>query len=112
MPLLARKPGALRNGAPFRDWPLPANLERVRRKLKGSDDGDRQMVKVLSAVLTGGLAAVEAACAEALADGVHSADVVLNILAHRRDPGAGGDNPDPRRAAADCARYDSLRRAS
>ena len=29
----------------------------------------------------GGLAAVEAACAEAIAHGVHSADVVLNILA-------------------------------
>ena len=54
----------------------------------GSDDGDRQMVKVLSAVLTDGLAAVEAACAEALADGVHSADVVLNILSRHRDPGA------------------------
>src|SRR6201992_2183742 len=33
VPVLARKPGALRNGAPFRDWPLPTNLERVRRKL-------------------------------------------------------------------------------
>src|SRR4051795_8556714 len=41
VPVLARKPGALRNGAPFKDWPLPAGLERVRRKLKGSDDGDR-----------------------------------------------------------------------
>ena len=100
MPVLARKPGALRNGAPFKDWLLPASLERVRRKLKGSDDGDRQMVKVLSAVLTDGLAAVEAACAEALADGVHSADVVLNILARQPRPRAGGDDPDPRRAAA------------
>src|SRR5947199_2179248 len=87
VPVLARKPGALRNGAPFKDWLLPASLERMRRKLRGSDDGDRQMVKVLSAVLTDGLAAVEAACAEALADGVHSADVVLNILSRRRDPG-------------------------
>ncbi len=68
--MLAKKPGALRNGAPFKGWLLPGGLERVRRKLKGSDDGDRQMVKVLSAVLTDGLAAVEAACAEALADGV------------------------------------------
>src|SRR5215467_13540676 len=50
-------------------------------KLQGSHDGDRQMVKVLSAVLSDGLAAVEAACAEALAGGVNSADVVLNILA-------------------------------
>jgi len=27
-PVLARKPGALRNGAPFKDWPFPASLER------------------------------------------------------------------------------------
>jgi hypothetical protein len=33
-----------RNGAPFKDWLLPSSLERVRRKLKGSADGDRQMV--------------------------------------------------------------------
>jgi transposase len=78
VPVLARKPGERRNGAPFKDWPLPIGLEQVRRRLKGSDDGDRQMVKILSAVLTDGLAAVEAACAEALAGGVHSADVVLN----------------------------------
>ena len=63
VPVLARKPGALRNGAPFRDWVLPAALERVRRKLAGSDDGDRQMVAILAAVLTDGLPAVEAACA-------------------------------------------------
>ena len=58
----------------------------MRRKLKGSDDGDRQMVKVLSAVLTDGLVAVEAACGEALGDRVHSADIILNILARYRDP--------------------------
>jgi len=87
VPILVRKPGALRNGAPFRDWVLPAALERVRRRLAGSDDGDRQMVKILAAVLTDGLPAVETACAEALAKGVHSADIILNILTRRRDPG-------------------------
>ncbi len=118
VPVLARKPGALRNGAPFKDWPLPAHLERVRRRLKGSDDGDRQMVKILSAVLTDGLLAVEAACAEALAGGVHSADVVLDILARRRDPGPAATILAPealrlRQAPiADGTRYDSLRRAS
>jgi len=50
VPVLARKPGALRNGAPFKDWLLPASLERVRRKLKGSDDGDRQMAQILATV--------------------------------------------------------------
>jgi transposase len=117
VPVLARKPGALRNGAPFKDWPLPAGLERVRRKLRGSEDGDRQMVKILSAVLTDGLAAVEAACAEALADGVHSADVILNILSRRREPSPVPTilTPDALRLRhlpiADCARYDRLRRA-
>ena len=117
VPVLARKPGALRNGAPFKDWLLPANLERVRRRLKGSDDGDRQMVKILSAVLSDGLAAVEAACGEALAGGVHSADVVLNILARHRDPGPVAPILAPaalrlRQApVADCARYDRLRQA-
>jgi hypothetical protein len=117
VPVLARKPGALRNGAPFRDWVLPAALDRIQRKLSGSDDGDRQFVKILAAVLSDGLPAVEAACAQALAENVHSADVVLNILARRRDPGPPPPIHTPvalslRHApVADCARYDSLRSA-
>jgi hypothetical protein len=87
LPVLARKPGVLRNGAPFRDWVLPAALERVRRRLAGSDDGDRQMVAILPAVLTDGLPAVEAACAQAMAEGAHSSDVIINILTRQRDPG-------------------------
>jgi transposase len=116
VPVLARKPGALRNGAPFKDWVLPAAMERIRRKLAGAADGNRQMVEILSAVLTDGLPAVEAACAEAILQGVHSADVVLNILARQRNPGPPATILTPaaltlRHApVADCARYDNLRR--
>src|SRR6266568_3492459 len=116
VPVLARKPGALRNGAPFKDWVLPSAMERVRRKLAGAHDGNRQMVDILTAVMTDGLPAVEAACAEAIAQGVHSADVVLNILARQRDPGRTANILTPaaltlRHAPiADCARYDNLRR--
>jgi transposase len=115
VPVLARKPGALRNGAPFKDWVLPAALERVRRKLTGSDDGDRQMVAILAAVLTDGLPAVEAACAQAMSEGVHSSDVIINILARQRDPGPAATilTPDALKLRhaplADCARYDQLR---
>ena len=35
VPVLARKPGALRNGAPFKDWVLPQAIDRIRRKLAG-----------------------------------------------------------------------------
>src|SRR3974390_798678 len=116
VPVLARKPGALRNGAPFKDWVLPAAMERVRRKLAGADDGNRQMVDILSAVLTDGLPAVDAACAEALAHGVHSAAIVPHILPRQRD--LGHKAPILTHAAltlrhtpiADCARYDNLRR--
>jgi hypothetical protein len=97
------------------DWVLPANLARVWRKLATMEDGDRQMVEILTAVLSDGLAAVEAACAEALREGVHSAAVILNILARRREPAPPITimTPDALKLkhapTADCARYDSLR---
>jgi len=117
VPVLARKPGALRNGAPFKDWVLPTAMDRIRRKLSDSNDGDRQMVKILAAVLSDGLSAVEAACLQALSEGVHSADVVINILARQRDPGPAVTilTPDALRLRhaplANCARYDQLRSA-
>jgi hypothetical protein len=116
VPVLARNPGAQRNGAPFKDWVLPPGIEKIWRKLTGSADGDRQMVSILTTVLSDGLPAVEAACQEALREGVHSADVVINILARRREPAPAPGIATPaslllRQApVADCARYDSLRR--
>ena len=99
VPVLARKPGAWRNGAPFKDWVLPGALERVRKRLNQADDGGRQMVEILSAVITDGLGAVVGACAEALSEGV---------LLGRRDPQhpgpaprgrPAGEHPDPGGAA-------------
>ena len=115
LPVLAKKPGALRNGAPFQDWALPPALDRLRRKLGRGDEADRRFVRVLATVLTDGLEAVEAAVGEALEAGTASDDVVLNILARRREP------PQPPTLSvsevlalvhapiADCARYDRLR---
>jgi transposase len=118
VPVLARKPGAWRNGAPFKDWVLPASIENIRRRLGSATDGGRQMVTILTAVLSDGLPAVEAACAEALREGVCSADIVLNILARQREPRSPVtilNTPQALRLriepTADCSRYDSLRRA-
>ena len=118
LPVLVRKPGALRNGAPFQDWRLPPPLERLRRALGQGDKADRAFVTVLACVPREGLEAVTSACAEALSAKTVSADMVLNILARRHEP--------PRPAAiappaaltlevaptADCARYDRLRGSS
>ena len=116
VPVLARKPGALRNGAPFKDWALPGALGRVRQKLRGAKDGDRQMVAILAAALADGLPAVEAACAEALAAGLCSSDVVLNALYRQQQAVSPPSVPVPdalrlrHEPAADCTRYDTLRR--
>ena len=110
------KPGALRNGAPFKDWDLPPALTQVRIKLKQHADGDRQFVKVLGAVLDHGLAAVEAACAEALEAGIASGDVIRTVLARRQQPLTPPSitTPDALRLkiepAADCGRYDGIRK--
>ncbi len=111
--VLRKKPGALRNGAPFMD--LPGALGRVQRKLKGVKDGGRQMVDILTAARSDGLTAVEAACAEALAAGTYSADVILNILARRSEPVPASTVATAERLClqvlprADCTRYDGLR---
>ena len=115
--ILQRKPGALRNGAPFKGWKLPDALGRLRTRLAAREDGDRQFVRILAAVLEDGLEAVEAACAEALDCGACSADVVLNILARQRQPAPAATVPTPEglqlrhQPVADCQRYDSLREA-
>jgi hypothetical protein len=93
-------------------------LAEVRSKLQGHADGDRQFVKILGAVLEHGLAAVEAACAEALEAGLANGDVILTVLARRLQPvlPASITTPDALRLkfepTADCGRYDSLRRAA
>ena len=118
LPVLVSKPGALRNGAPFKDWALPPALTQVRAKLKQHADGDQQFVKVLGAVFAHGLAAVEAACTEALAAGIASGDVILTVLARRHQPAtpASITTPDGLRLkvepVADCGRYDSIRKVA
>jgi hypothetical protein len=100
------------------DEGLPAGLAQVRAKLKSHPDADRQFVKVLGAVLDHGLPAVEAACAEALKAGIASGDVILTVLARQRQPAAppGITTPDALRLkidpAANCSRYDSIRKVA
>lgn len=83
--ILKRKPGALRNGAPFKDWNLPQALTDIRQILSSKADGDRQFVGILSVISVYGLEEVAAACSEAIAAGTASRDVVINILTRIHD---------------------------
>ena len=110
LPLVERKPGALRNGAPFADLPEP--LQRLRRALLRHEGGDKVMARVLMAVPTHGLDAVLVAAELVLESGRPSAAHVLNVLARLTD----GPSPPSVATAltvttaplADPHRYDTL----
>jgi transposase len=77
--LVQRKPGALRNGAPFAD--LRAPLAGLRQGLMRHPGGDRVMAKVLASVPTAGLDAVLVAVELVVESSVLSAEHVENVLA-------------------------------
>jgi hypothetical protein len=113
--VLKLKPGALRNGAPFKDWQLPEPLIEIRQALSRRPDGDRQFVGILSAVAIYGLEAVAVACSDALTSGAASRDVVLNILCRTHDDPHTSQCEAPQHLPelmappiADCDRYDDL----
>ena len=112
--VLKYKPGALRNGAPFKEWELPEPIREVRAALSGRPDGDRQFVGILCVIPIYGLETVANACAQALNAKVASRDVVLNLLSRKQDEPDASEcftaNLPPLAfpPVADCHRYDSL----
>jgi transposase len=111
IPLIERKPGALRNGAPFADMPEP--LQRLRGLLLKREGGDRVMAKVLAAVPKSGLEAVLVAVELVLESGNPSAEHVENVL-NRLKAAAPPECVETRLEVneapiADAGRYDRLR---
>ena len=115
IPLVQRKPGALRNGAPFADLPEP--LRQLRRALLREPGGDRVMAQVLAIVPTAGLGAVlvavELALESAPPSGRLSVEHVVNVLGRLSAVAAPESAQTTLRASApplaDTARYDRLR---
>jgi hypothetical protein len=77
---LERKPGALRNGSPFKDWALPRALLEMKDRLLRKPGGDRQFVTILATIAEDGIEAVSVACELALEANAISDDYVLNAL--------------------------------
>ena len=77
--LVQRKPGALRNGAPFADMPEP--LKKLKQGLLRQPGGDKIMAQVLAAVPTAGLESVLVAVELVIESGVLSAEHVHNVVA-------------------------------
>jgi hypothetical protein len=113
--VIQRKPGALRNGAPFLE--LPEAFKRLQHHLLRHTGGDREMVEILALVLHHDEQAVLVAVELALEDGVPSKTHILNRLHRLIDgkPAAASVVTAPQALAlaneprADVERYDALR---
>jgi transposase len=113
--VVQRKPGALRNGAPFLE--LPPAFKQLSDHMVRRPGGDREMVDILALVLHHDEQAVLTAVELALSEGVPTKTHVLNLL-HRLVDGKviGGppiDTPQAlalhREPEANVERYDDLR---
>jgi len=112
--VIQRKPGALRNGAPFAD--LPEAFKRLQGALLKRPGGDREMVEILALVLQHDEEAVLCAVELALEAGLPTKTHILNVL-HRLIDGtttaAAVDAPRAlalgREPQANVERYDARR---
>jgi transposase len=113
--VIQRKPGALRNGAPFAD--MPDAFRQLQGQLLRRPGGDREMAEILALVLHHDEQAVLCAVELALEAGVATKTHVLNILHRLTDgkapPAAPIDAPQALRLeqepVANVKRYDDLR---
>ena len=116
--VIQRKPGALRNGAPFAE--LPSGFRRLQEQMLRRPGGDREMVDILALVLQHDEQAVLAAVELALTEGIATKTHVLNILHRLIDAktidGPVIDTPQAlllrREPEANVERYDGLRACS
>jgi hypothetical protein len=114
LPLLARKPGALRNGSPFREMPLPDALRAVQSHLQQRPQGMRDFAHILSYIPVESMESVVEACSKAIKSGTISKDVILNILLRKKDQPDHKEEPTnidmklKYTPTDDCSRYNQL----
>lgn len=115
LPVLDKKPGALRNGAPFVTWDLPTPIKTVRDRILKQPKGDRAFVELLMMAGEAGLDTLTVACELTLEGGVVNATVVMNELRRLISPtlpDAANNVPDgialTMEPLANCQRYDHL----
>ena len=113
--VIQRKPGALRNGAPFAD--MPDAFRQLQSQLLRRPGGDREMAEILALVLQHDeqvvLCAVELALEAGVATKTHVLNVLHRLIDGKAPPASPIDAPQALRLAqeplANVGRYDALR---
>lgn len=118
VPLLERKPGALRDGAPFVGWQLSDAMEKIKAHYLAGKGGDREFIDLLLLVPEHGIDAVQVACELAVEQGVLRLSAIINLINQLVEPTI-DVAPDTQQypkletpPKADCKRYERLYSAS
>lgn len=85
LPALQRKPAALRDGKPFKNWHLPEIFEQYFGKLKAKPKGPNEFVKILGLLLKYSEAEVAKALKESYELGAYGYEVILNLVRRGRE---------------------------
>lgn len=114
VPLLDRKPGALRDGAPFIGWELPKSMEQIKDHYMRKKGGDREFVDLLLLALEHGIDVVEMACDLAVEQRTLRLPAIINLVNQLLEPTIAPlaeTHSYPQltlRPEADCKRYEAL----
>jgi transposase len=86
--VLYRKPGALQNGLPFKNWHLPEVFLQYRKLLneKYSDDGDKYFARTLILLRDWPIKELTDAVGKAVRIGILGDSYILTLLRHGKDP--------------------------
>ena len=114
VPILKKKPGALRNGAPFVGWQLPEAMVKIKDLYLSQPGGDHEFVDLLLKAQDHGMEVVQKACEMAVGAKTLRLPAITNLINQLVEPEVPGmidTHPYPElcvRPEANCHRYEAL----
>ena len=116
LPLFEQRPGALRNGAPFKHWTMPKALQMIWEHYRGQPGGDRDFIELLVLHQQHGQDAVEMACELAVEYGTLQLSAIIALLYSLTEPESAKEMAAEEASyphlqlppEANCQRYDQL----
>lgn len=115
VPLLKSRPGALRDGAPFKQWALPEAMIKIKQTYLKRPQGDRDFVELLQLVQTHGIELMSLVCELAIEEKTTHLAAIINIINRLTEPAiasvtiANDYPPLTVLPEANCQRYEQLR---
>lgn len=86
VPLLNQRPGALRDGAPFKQWELPQAIQLIKTIYLKRTQGDRDFVELLELIQIHGIELVTLACELAIEEKTTQLSAIINVINRLAEP--------------------------